>query len=220
MRVLSLDTAGPVVGVCLLVDGDARTRLARVRRGAEAVLMPWILELLGEAGLVPSQLDGIGVSRGPGAFTGLRLGLATAGGLSLGAGCPVWGGVSLHSRAERVREEAGDLPVLSLLDARKGRAYAELWRGDRLVVEPGDVPPEEALSWAGGPFLATGEGAIAFREAVLAAGGTIAREPEHPAVDTLARQAARALAAGEIASAEPLYLREPDARPPRLENPR
>ena len=70
MRVLSVDTAGPVVGVGLVWDGQVSVRTERVRRGAEALLVPWAQALLAERGGAFKDLDGVAVARGPGAFTG------------------------------------------------------------------------------------------------------------------------------------------------------
>lgn len=213
MRVLALDTAGPVVGVALSVDGRTRSRVERVTRGAEARLVPWALELCGEAGIRLADLDGVAVAAGPGAFTGLRVGLATASGLAMAIGCPLWQGSSLESRALGAR---GDR-VLAMLDARKQRVYAALYGAGALARGPADVPPEEALAWADAPFVATGEGAVVYEEQVRAAGGVLAPDTTDPCVDALARLGAEALARGEGGDplhVRPVYLRAPDARPP------
>jgi tRNA threonylcarbamoyladenosine biosynthesis protein TsaB len=216
VRVLAIDTAGPVVGVGLL-DGDvARARTARVERGTDALLLAWVDELAGAAGIRLSDLDGIGVAAGPGAFTGLRVGLATAAGLALALGVPLW---SAGSLAPRAAAAAGTLPVLALLDARKARVYAALVDVDGHVRHgPDDVPPEAALAWTDGPFVATGEGALVYGAVVEAAGGRVHPRADDPAVDVLARLAAEALRAGEGRPATeiaPVYLRAPDARPPK-----
>ena len=89
MRILAIDTAGPVIGVALLVHEDVRVRTERVLRGSESRLAPWVAQLCEEAGMRVADIDAIAVSEGPGAFTGLRVGLATALGLAHGIGCPV-----------------------------------------------------------------------------------------------------------------------------------
>lgn len=206
-----LDTAGPVVGVALWVDGAVRCRTERGLHGTDALLLPWALELCAEAGIALSGLDGVGVAAGPGAFTGLRVGLATASGLALSLDRPVWAGSSLQSRRER---EGADL---ALLDARKGRVYALAVQEGR-TTGPGDVDPAVALGWVRGPFVATGEGAAVYADAVRAAGGRLAVEPCDPAVDTLAGLAAAGLDRGEGCDATalaPVYLRPPDLKPPK-----
>ncbi|MCB9680398.1 MAG: tRNA (adenosine(37)-N6)-threonylcarbamoyltransferase complex dimerization subunit type 1 TsaB [Alphaproteobacteria bacterium] len=209
MRVLAIDTAGPVVGVALAVDDEVTLRTERVTRGAEGLLLPWAQELCAEAGTSIGALDGVAVTVGPGTFTGLRVGLATAAGLAAARGVPLWTTGSLVSRIARV---GSTQPVLGLLDARKARVYGQ-WGLDGA---PADVPPEEALAWASAPFTATGEGAIVYAALVEAAGGVVAPEPDHPAVDTLARLAVVGLRQGQgqrAVDVRPVYVRPPDAKP-------
>jgi tRNA threonylcarbamoyladenosine biosynthesis protein TsaB len=210
--VLAIDTAGPVAGVAW-VDGDeVQVRTERVYRGTEERLPAWIDEVA--AGRLRS-LGGIAVAAGPGAFTGLRVGLATAAGLAQALGVPVWPAPSLLPRAHRAGLGGA---LLVLLDARKSRVYAALWDGDRLVRGPEDTAPEAAAGWAGGPFRASGEGALVYRGVVEAAGGAVVPDADDPGVDRLARLGREALAAGEGVAAEALvagYLRPADAVPKR-----
>lgn len=210
---LAIDTAGPVVGVALWDGAETRERTQRVARGSDGLLVPWALELCHEAGITLQELDGIGVARGPGTFTGVRVGLATAVGLCLSVGCPMWPASSLETR----RHRAGEGACLTLLDARKGRVYAVGYDDDgALLGGPGDVPPEDALDWMSSRFRATGEGAVVYRSLIEERGGVVVPEADHPGVDALARLASAAISAGEGVAAEsvaPVYLREPDARP-------
>ncbi len=215
MGTLAIDTCGPVLGVALRLGGEVRVRTERVVRGSETRLVPWARALCAEAGIGLGDLTGIAVAQGPGAFTGLRVGLATASGLALGLGIPLWGGSSLDSRARRV--EAAGHGVLALLDARKGRVYARWFPATGAPGAPGDLPPEEALAACEGAFLATGEGALVYRDRVEAAGGRVVADADHPAVDVLAAMGEEAMARGEgrdPVEVRPLYLRAPDARPP------
>ena len=217
VNVVSIDTVGPVVGVGLWCEGRVACRVERVRRGAEARLVPWVVELVDEAGLALQDIDGVAVARGPGAFTGLRVGLATAGGLAMALGVPLWGSMSLDARAARARRHT-DERLVCMLDARKSRVYAAVYAADgTLVSEPVDRAPAEVLADLESPFVATGEGAIVYEELVRAHGGRVVDEAAHPAVDQLARLGAEALARGEgrLGGVTPLYLRLPDARPPR-----
>jgi tRNA threonylcarbamoyladenosine biosynthesis protein TsaB len=216
VKVLAIDTVGPVIGVALRVDGETRERVERVSRGAETRLTPWVNELCAEAGIDLQDLDGIAVSRGPGSFTGLRVGLATAAGLSVGLGVPLWGAMSLEPRARRAQGQGTG--VLALLDARRQRVYAAWFPVGGGMHGPGDVDPATAIGWAAAPFVAVGEGAVVYREHVSRAGGHLAPDPDHPAVDALAQMGEEALLRGEGRDAVevvPLYLRAPDARPPR-----
>jgi len=213
VNVLAIDTVAPVIGVALRTGGRTLERVARTQRGAEALLVPWAHALCDEAGIRVDDLDGIAVAHGPGAFTGIRVGLATAVGLALGLGKPLWSGSSLDSRAARHSEEA----VLAMLDARKGRVYAAWYPHGSLAAGPGDVPPEEALAWATAPFVAVGEGALEYRALVEARGGRVADAADHPAVDALARMGEEGLRRGEgrdPIDVAPFYLRAPDAKVP------
>lgn len=212
MAILAFDTCGPVLGVALLVGNtpgdDLMLRTERISRGAEAKLIPWALELLAEAGIGIADLKGVAAAVGPGAFTGIRVGLATAAGLAMARGVPFVGVGSLETRAVRVGGT-----VLSVLDARKSRVYAALY-DDLVELRPAaDVSLSEALSWVSGPFVATGEGAVVFADAIQAAGGSVAPEADHPAVEVLACIAAMRILAGEGIDpvlAAPVYLRAPD----------
>lgn len=195
--ILSIDTCAPVIGVGLLHGDRFDQRIERIARGGERRLVPWALELLeGE------RPDAIGVAVGPGAFTGLRVGLATAQGFAMAWGCPLYGYSSLQSRGR-----AADVTHV-WLDARKGRVYEGVRQYDWA---PSDVDP---IAVAG---RYTGEGAIAYRDLIVAAGGTVVDRPDDPALDALARLAAADLARGRESEplVAPVYIRAPDAVPPR-----
>lgn len=216
--VVAIDTAGPVVGVAVLADGGrCGERTARVKRGAERLLVPWVIELCEDLGLAMSDLQAVGVARGPGAFTGLRVGLATASGLAMSLGIPMWPEMSLRHRALRVVRD-DNVAVLCMLDARKQRVYAAKFvNAEDVVHGPCDVAPEVAIGWMNGPFRATGEGAIAYRELVERAGGVVDDDAANPCVTTLARLTTLAIVSGDVvdpAHVHPLYLREPDAKKP------
>jgi tRNA threonylcarbamoyladenosine biosynthesis protein TsaB len=209
VKVLGIDTAGPVAGVAWDDGRRVVVRSERVSRGTEQRLPAWIEEI---AGGRLAELDGIAVAAGPGAFTGLRIGLATAAGLAQALGVPVWPAPSLLPRAHAA-VLGGRLLVM--LDARKGRVYAARWDGDALVRGPEDVPPEEAVAWTS-PFRATGEGALVYRALVEAAGGALVERADDPGVAELARLGREALARGEGVPPEALaagYLRPADAIP-------
>lgn len=215
MTVLAIDTAGPVIGVSLLCDGAITLRSERVQRGSETRLVPWVTELCELAEVSVADVDGVAVSVGPGAFTGLRVGLATAMGLALAAGKPVVGISSLQTRAGAVPGR-----VLSLLDARKSRVYGQWFADAQPVGEAVDLAPAELLAGVAPGFVATGEGAHVYRDLVEASGGTVYEGWEAPAVDVLARMGEEALARGEgvdPAALRPVYIRAPDARPPRFD---
>jgi len=213
VNVLAIDTAGPVAGVALWVDGVTSVRIERVTRGSDTRLMPWAQALAAEAGIPLSALDGVAVGAGPGAFTGLRVGLAAALGLATALDCPV---VPVSTLLSRVTPWLHEGTTLCALDARKGRLYAAVWRGQEQVLAPGDLAPEVVLAELVAPFRAVGEGVLAYRELVEAAGGVVVDAADDPGVASLAALGASALEAGEGSdpvSVQPTYLRPPDAKP-------
>jgi tRNA threonylcarbamoyladenosine biosynthesis protein TsaB len=211
--ILALDTAGPVVGLALVQGGRLHGAwCARVVRGAEARLTPAISELL--QGRRP---DAIAIANGPGAFTGLRVGVATGLGLATAWGCPVVPVSSLQARAAMA---GGHGRVLALLDARKGRFYGGLFDArpalPTVLVEERDLPIDQLLPVE--PCLAVGEGASVARASLLAAGHLLASQPDANPAPALARLGAGLLELGHGLAAHQLgirYLRPPDAVPPR-----
>jgi tRNA threonylcarbamoyladenosine biosynthesis protein TsaB len=191
--IVAIDTAGPVIGVAVR-HGDATfARTAEIDRGTDRILVPWIEELCAEAGIAVRELGGVAVAVGPGRFTGIRVGIATATGLAQALGVRVWPGLSLEHRALRAQAPR----VLAVLDARKGRVYAAAYEEGVLTVGPADVPLDEARGWLRQPFVTT--------------------DPNDPAIEVLARLGAEGLSlGGGVAATEvvPLYVREADVRLP------
>jgi len=196
--VIALDSAGPRIGVALLHDGAVAVRLADGGRGTERQLVGLVAELFDEAGVARSAVDAVAVSIGPGAFTGLRVGIATAGGLAQALARPVVPIGSLEPRALHVGL-AGELLVM--LDARKQRVYAAAWHDTELVRGAVDVSPTEAIAWMSAPFRAAGAGAVVYEEAVRAANGVVVADATHPGVGS-------GISPTELV---PRYLRAPDA---------
>ncbi|MGM0576622.1 MAG: tRNA (adenosine(37)-N6)-threonylcarbamoyltransferase complex dimerization subunit type 1 TsaB [Myxococcota bacterium] len=141
----------------------------RGRRHASS-LLPMLDEMLDRQGLAPDDVDLVAVGRGPGGFTGVRVGMATGLGLGLGQGAPVW---AVDSLAVLASNSAGDARLaLPLLDARKGEVYGALYRvpakGPPVrLMEPLVAPHEAALerareAAAGEPIAVFGSGALAF----------------------------------------------------------
>lgn len=210
MRVLAIDTAGPVVGVAVLEDGRVLGEWsARVSRGAEERLVPAIQEVL--QGLRP---DLVAVSAGPGTFTGVRVGVATAVGLAQGWGVRVVPVSSLVARAALV---PGEGRVLALLDARKERFYAGLFDNSgplpRALGPEGDLEPREVVAL--GPAVAVGEGAPVLEAELVAAGCQVAPLPDR--CPALALAGIAMVAPGAAVEPEEIrirYIRPPDAKPP------
>jgi len=212
--VLAIDTAGPVAGAATWAGGRCCGQWSeRVVRGADAVLLPAVHTLLDA---LPEPLSRVAVTVGPGAFTGLRVGVATALGVAVARGVPVVPLSSLQCRAALVPDEPA---VLALLDARKGRVYAGLF--DTTLPVPRALGAEQdalldAVVPSGG-FVAVGEGARVMADALRALGGRIADDPARsPAVAaaSLVASTAADLPAQDAGTVALRYLRAPDAVPP------
>ncbi len=167
---------------------------------------------MAEAGLAFADLDRIAVTVGPGSFTGLRVGIAAARGLALVVKCPVVGLGTLAVHAEAARAVAGPVPVLALLDARRGEFYGERFAADGASVGPAAVG--SAAHFAAlverGDVLA-GSGADSVAAALPEGFAPIVHRSSAPDVRALLRLAVSAPAA--VAPPRPLYLRPPDAKP-------
>ena len=205
--VLGIDTAGPVVGAAIVGHGEPRQWSCRVIRGADGVLLPAIADLL-RGGV---QLDAVAVSIGRGAFTGLRVGVATALGIAVSRGVPVVCVSSLEARAAMCEADR----VLALLDARKSRMYAQWFdgSGDTPVALTAAVDEGIDSVLQDGPFIAVGEGALVSAEAILASGGALIEDPgQSPAWSVALLGQARigmAMAPHDVALE---YLRDSDAK--------
>jgi tRNA threonylcarbamoyladenosine biosynthesis protein TsaB len=124
MNVLALDAASPQPAVALIVRGRLyEQRLPGDRRASED-LLPAVQRTLAAAGLALSACERIAVCAGPGSFTGLRVGLATAWGLGRGLGIPVEPVSTLEAMAEAARAHGAER-VVAVLDAGRGEAVCE-----------------------------------------------------------------------------------------------
>ena len=162
-----------------------------------------------------AEVDRVAVGLGPGSFTGLRIGIATARALGAGLGLTVAGACTLDALGRGIREEAAGRPALALLDARRGEVFAALYSpsGERLWEPLALTPAELALRTAElpGPALAAGSGAVRFRDELVGCGVEIPGD-----ADPVHRVAARhvcalAAEAGDAGPPAPIYLRPPDA---------
>jgi tRNA threonylcarbamoyl adenosine modification protein YeaZ len=187
--IFAFDTATSIATCSLLRDGEA---VDEVRTEARLVLAAGD-QILRAAGLEPHDLDGIVVGTGPGSFTGIRMGIATARGLALALGIPVAGVSTLQAFA-------GGSPVI---DAKRGEVFTQ---------GPSVGPPQD-LDVAGSRLV--GDGAVRYRGLFEANGAEVPPDddPAHlPAAHLLA---AAAGSFGPADSVLPLYLRAPDAKPSR-----
>jgi tRNA threonylcarbamoyladenosine biosynthesis protein TsaB len=171
-------------------------------RGHQERLAPMAREVMARAGLPFDRLDRVGVTLGPGSFTGLRVGLAFAKGLGLALDVPCVGVGTLAALAASVETVGRKVAVI---DAGRGRVYLQAFEADRPLGEPESLALAEAAQ-----HLA------ASPDALVVGPGARLLHPRR--VDPLAAPrpevVARLAAAAPIAPPKPLYLRAPDARLP------
>lgn len=127
--VLGLDTAGPIAALAVISRGEVLAERAHPATSHGAELPAAVQALLWQAGMGLDALEGIAVGIGPGSFTGLRVGLSYAKGLSMALGCPVVGvptfdAVAIAASQEHETFRAAGSIVCPVADARKGEVYA------------------------------------------------------------------------------------------------
>jgi tRNA threonylcarbamoyladenosine biosynthesis protein TsaB len=220
--ILAFDAAGRSCAAAI-AQGEKvlAERLEPMERGQAERLVPMIEEVMAESGFGYADLDALAVTVGPGAFTGVRIGLAAARGFALALELPQIGVSSLEALAAATGgEERRGRHVLVLIDAKRRDFFAQLY--------------DEALSPQGEPFSAT-PGTLGARlpQAPLLVVGDAAGQAEpalrghapgvryssaagHVQAAIVARLAlARYAAGGDFPPPGPLYLRAPDVTLPR-----
>jgi tRNA threonylcarbamoyladenosine biosynthesis protein TsaB len=220
--VLGIDTATAHLSVAVLAWGaEAHERTIGPEPGGRprhaTALLPAVEEVVAEAGGW-ERIELIGVGVGPGTFTGLRIGIATARALAQARALPIAPVGSLAALAAGMAEaHPGAGPYLPVLDARRGEAFAALYdEAGNEVWEPMVLAPEalgEAVRALEERPLAGGDGALRFSE-VLESEGARVLDRADAAHHVRARQVCRlatAATAGPPESIKPLYLRRPDA---------
>jgi tRNA threonylcarbamoyladenosine biosynthesis protein TsaB len=230
-RVLAVDAATEVCSVALLCDGDVRVRSIEAGRGHAQQLLAMVTELLAEAQISWSMLNGIAASIGPGAFTGVRISVSVAQGLAFGAGLPVVPVTTLEAMALQVLERDSDRAI-ACLDARMGEVYwacfaADAARGLIAAGAPRVGPPDSVVlpgagGWPGGGAAGEaagvgvrgiGRGFSAYPDLAERLGVQLDEQGSRalPNAREIALLGARRLIAGgglDPAQLQPLYLRD------------
>ena len=138
MNILAIDTATEVLGIALSTGGELRVITVRIGLKHSETLLPWIKLLIEDSGIQLADLQLIVCSLGPGSFTGLRIGLATARGLATGSSCSLIGIPGLDALAFRYRSFRG--VVIPLTDARRKKVYTALYREGKRISDYLDIP--------------------------------------------------------------------------------
>jgi tRNA threonylcarbamoyladenosine biosynthesis protein TsaB len=224
MMVLGIDTA---LGACSVAITNGRETLAHesiaMNAGHAEALAPMARRCFHAAEIEPTAIERIGVTIGPGTFTGLRVGLALSRGMAIALECPVVGVTTFEALTYQARvDHYGAQAFAAILDARRGEVYLQVFDATlEALMPPSLVPLDEAVralhEWAAthsGPVALTGSGTPLVRE--------LWRKGLERLIDTKivfpdARYVGRW--AGEAADPaahppSPLYLRSPDAKPP------
>ncbi len=137
MKILAIDTATEACSAALLLDGTISERFKVLPRKHGELILHMMDDLLNEAGLGPRDLDALAFGRGPGAFTGVRIGTGVAQGAALGAGLPLLPVSNLAALAQRLHREQGAMACLAAFDARMDELYWGAYRiGDQGLAEP------------------------------------------------------------------------------------
>ncbi len=223
MKILGLETSSDLEGVAILSDGRILVNCQlRVQTGHSQRLLSLIDRSLSQAGLGLKDIDCLAVSLGPGSFTGLRIGLATAKGICLAQEVPLVGIPTLDGLAHS--GSLSSFPICPLLDARRGEVYAALYRQGKeslerkspwLVLGIGELAAhiEERTIFFGG-------GARVYKEEIIGELGEKAvfapegwDEPSPVNIALLAKDRFEVGGEADLDSIEPLYLRRPPAKP-------
>jgi tRNA threonylcarbamoyladenosine biosynthesis protein TsaB len=214
LKILALDTSTEACSAAIWADGAVAERFESGNQHSERILA-MVDELLAESGFALAQFDAIAFGRGPGSFTGLRIGAGVAQGLAFGVDIPVTPVSSLAALAQGV-----DAPrVLAAFDARMNQVYSGAYAknaqgivelvGNESVAAPLDVPLPEGNGWVG-----AGNGWDLHHAALLQRlGGCVAdwRKQVHPRARDVAQLGAVAVEAGKAIAAEqalPVYVRD------------
>ena len=234
MNVLGFDTATLATSVgLLLADGtsfEAYDYPAPGERPGHATrLLPLADRLLAEAGLGWSSLQRIAVGVGPGTFTGLRIGIATARGLAQSLALDLVGVSSLQALAHHALKEGQQRSVLAAIDARRGEVFAGGWSGVGELFTPRALAPDDLgdllerldpLGQGGSEsapddrdWLLVGDGAIRFRSHFEGRRIEVPADssPLHRVAGTSICALALHAEPGQPDAVLPDYLRRPDA---------
>ena len=217
-RILLIETSTAQLSAALAEDGAVTAfRTCDEPRMQAALTAPYVKEVLDEKGLTVKDLDAVCVGRGPGSYTGLRVGVSTAKGLCFGAGIPLLSAGTLDvlvSEAHRLGVvPAGCRAVVPMVDARRMEVYAavftpegrQLTETKPVVVETGSF----AAELAEGPVLFIGDGALKCRETIQSPNAFFAEAfPTAMAMAPLAEAAWNEKRFEDTAYFEPFYLKD------------
>ncbi|MCC8365750.1 tRNA (adenosine(37)-N6)-threonylcarbamoyltransferase complex dimerization subunit type 1 TsaB [Xenorhabdus sp. PB61.4] len=217
-RILAIDTATEACSVALWNDGLIEAQFEISPREHTQRILPMVEAVLSKGGIKLQQLDALAFGRGPGSFTGVRIGVGIAQGLALGAELPMIGVSSLKTMAQGVFRLKNISNVLVAIDARMGEVYWAQYTRDEQGKWSGDetesvLKPEQAqaiMSNLTGEWAIAGTGWEAYPQLLESHLNLIPGDMELPHAEDmlpLAVQMWKEGAATAVELAEPVYLR-------------
>lgn len=217
MKLLAIDTVTEACSAALWLEGEVQERFEIAPRRHTALILPMVQDLLAKAGMRLAQLDAIAVDRGPGSFTGVRIGTGVVQGLAYSTDLPVVPVSSLATLAQAVWLQQGHEHVLALIDARMQEVYGAHYRyqgTEMVLVDEERVGALSALMSAEATdCYCVGSGSREYAEQLQGHGNyhlLANSELDFPRAGVLASLAVSAYGRNERVSAEqlePSYLR-------------
>ncbi|KXU78530.1 tRNA (adenosine(37)-N6)-threonylcarbamoyltransferase complex dimerization subunit type 1 TsaB [Aeromonas enteropelogenes] len=219
LKILAVDTATEACSAALLVGDKVFSRWEEAPRDHTRKILPMVQALLEEAGISLSELDAIAFGRGPGSFTGVRIGIGVAQGLAFGAGVPLIGISTLAAMAQGAHRLDGAEHVLTAIDARMNEVYFGHyeWRDGRMQLVGEEVVSDPAALVASrgkqaGRVNCVGTGFETYGDTLAGlADERMGSQVRFPAAEDMLPLARTAWLAGEAVAVEkatPVYLRD------------
>jgi len=166
MKFLALDTSTEACSVALALDGQILALDEVCPQQHSKRILPMVQQLLADAGVSLHQLDGIIFGRGPGSFTGVRIGVSVAQGLAFGADLPVFGVSTLAAMAQSAAVQQNATEVIAAIDARMAEVYIAAYALDEAGLMQA-ITPEIAAKPAALPEVLT---SLSFTSQLLGVG--------------------------------------------------
>lgn len=219
MRILAIDTATEACSAALWNDGNTCAHFELCPREHTQRILPIVQDILTQGGVSLTDLDALAFGRGPGSFTGVRIGIGIAQGLALGAELPMIGVSTLATMAQGAWRKQGATRVLAAIDARMGEVYwAEyqrdengVWHGEESEAVQKPEVVQQRLAELSGEWATVGTGWAAWPDMAQSANATLVDgNVTLPEAEDMLPIACAMLEQGKtvaVDKAEPVYLR-------------
>lgn len=216
-RLLAIDTSTEACSAALQLGSDILTLDEVCPQQHSKRILPMVQQLLSDGGISLTQLDGIVFGRGPGSFTGVRIGVGVTQGLAFGADIPVYGVSTLAAMAQAAHRRYNAEQVIAAIDARMAEVYIGSFRAEnglmQQISEDIAVKPADLNGFAlSGKVYAVGTGWQTYQQQLLGLQpAEIATDILYPSAQDMLALALPALAANAFIAAElaePVYVRD------------